>query len=547
MIAPTGVLANGVVQGGALAYLLSVQGIGVGGQSHLIALLGIPTWLYFAWSPITDFFVKRRTWLLIGGLGAAVLIVLAFHEPHLTSRSAVVLMFVSACLVQLVVSSCGGIMAGLRSDVSRERAGSFYQAGSQGFGALSAWVLVYMSSRVSQGTLGWIAGAMIALPTLSALAAPAQQAFGDGSFGESLRRVGVEFKRSFWTRRAIPYLVYMLLPAGTGSAIGLLPGVAAQYHVSGDSVAWMNGLAGGLLLAGGALSFAAAPWLLGRLRLRVSVLVLATCIYLVNAVTLAILWLGHLDPRTYFIGLTLYLFTVGMCVAGFTAVILEFMGDAGKSGSTRYSLINSLGNVPVQYMILADGWGGDHFGVGVALERHNQVRQGFDGKPFPFRKFRLRRRDIDVGIGAGETQRDPFLALAAITAVQRDAEQVLRQVVGQPLVHLAQKFGLVGAGLFLQFAKACFAGRFAIVDSALRHLPALDSLVDPLADENAAVRVDQHHTDARAVRQIFMAQMRLTLHRQIRVCCWPVLWPMRAPEQSPGRTGPAPTRRAFRS
>jgi hypothetical protein len=39
------------------------------------------------------------------------------------------------------------------------------------------------------------------------------------------------------------------------------------------------------------------------------------------------------------------------------------MGDAGTSGSTRYSLINSLGNMPVQYMILVDGWGGDHFGV----------------------------------------------------------------------------------------------------------------------------------------------------------------------------------------
>lgn len=367
MISPTGALANGVVQGGALAYLLSVQGVGSGGQSHLIALLGIPTWLYFAWSPITDFFVKRRTWLLIGGLGAAGLMVAAFHEPKLTQRSAVVLMFVAACLVQLVVSSCGGIMAGLRSDVDRKSAGSFYQAGSAGFGALSAWVLVYMSSRVSPGTLGWLAGALIGLPALSALAAPAQQALGEGSFAESLRGVGVEFKRSFWTWRAVPYIVFMVLPGGSGSAIGLLPGVAAQYHVGGDSVAWMNGLAGGLLAAGGALSFAAVPWLLLRLRLRVSALLIANIVYLVNCGALAILWLGHLDPRTYFIGVTLYLFTMGAGVASFTAVILEFMGDAGKSGSTRYSLINSLGNVPVQYMILADGWGGDRFGArGVA-------------------------------------------------------------------------------------------------------------------------------------------------------------------------------------
>lgn len=362
MIAPTGALANGVIQGGALAYLMSVQGVGSGGQSHLIALLGIPTWLYFAWSPITDFFVKRRTWLLTGGLGAGALIAAAFHETQLTARTATVLMFLAACLVQLVVSSCGGIMAGLHSDLSRKSAASFYQAGSAGFGALSAWALVYMSSRVSQGTLGWIAGAMIGLPALSALAAPNQQHFGEGSFLESLREVGVEFKRSFLKRRAIPYLVCMLLPAGSGSAIGLLPGVAAQYHVGGDSVAWMNGFAGGMLLAAGAMSFAAIPWLLELRHVRISVLVVVNCVYLVNAGALAILWLGHLNPRTYFIGVALYLFTVGMGVAGFTAVILEFMGYAGKSGSTRYSIINSLGNLPVQYMILADGWGGDHFG-----------------------------------------------------------------------------------------------------------------------------------------------------------------------------------------
>jgi len=46
----------------------------------------------------------------------------------------------------------------------------------------------------------------------------------------------------------------------------------------------------------------------------------------------------------------------------FTAVLLEFLGPSGKSGSGRYSIINSLGNVPVQYMLLLDGWGGDRWG-----------------------------------------------------------------------------------------------------------------------------------------------------------------------------------------
>jgi len=74
------------------------------------------------------------------------------------------------------------------------------------------------------------------------------------------------------------------------------------------------------------------------------------------------LWLGPLRPATYYAGVTLYLFTVGTCYALFTAVVLEFLGDSGKSGSGRYSIINSMGNVPVLYMIAFDGWGGSRFG-----------------------------------------------------------------------------------------------------------------------------------------------------------------------------------------
>src|ERR1700692_2751444 len=85
LIAPSAVVANGVVQGGALAYLLSEQGIGSGGQSHMMFLLGLPTWLYFLWSPITDFFVRRRTWLLLGGVLSALMMWLAFRAQNLTS------------------------------------------------------------------------------------------------------------------------------------------------------------------------------------------------------------------------------------------------------------------------------------------------------------------------------------------------------------------------------------------------------------------------------------------------------------------------------
>src|ERR1700744_5901475 len=174
LIAPSAVVANGVVQGGLLAYLLSRQGIGSGDQSKLIDLLALPTMLYFAWSPITDFLVRRRTWLLIGAVLAGALMALGFHQPSLTSGGAKTLMLISACLSQLVVSACGGMMGALHSERSKRSAGSFYQAGSLGFGALSVSLLLWLSSRVSRDTLGLTAAVMIAVPALFALAAPRQ-------------------------------------------------------------------------------------------------------------------------------------------------------------------------------------------------------------------------------------------------------------------------------------------------------------------------------------------------------------------------------------
>jgi PAT family beta-lactamase induction signal transducer AmpG len=356
LIAGSAVVANGVIQGGVLAFLLSQQGVSSGGQSHLIDLLALPGSLYFLWSPITDFFVRRRTWLLIAGPLAAILMAAGFHQKSLSSNDAKVMMLLSACFSQLAVSSCGGMMGAMASERSRRVAGSFYQAGSMGFGALAAWALVWLSSRFGRDVLGATAAAMIAIPALFALAAPRQETIATGSFGATMKRVWIEFKATFWRWDALPYTACMVFPMATGAAVGLLSGVAKQYGVSGDSVAWMNGLLGGLLIAGGSAAAAILP---ARVRAAVMYLLLA----LVNCGALCVLWLGPMRPGTYYLGVGLYLVTVGTCYAMFTAVALEFLGNSGKSGSGRYSIINSLGNVPVLYMVALDGWGADRWGA----------------------------------------------------------------------------------------------------------------------------------------------------------------------------------------
>jgi MFS transporter, PAT family, beta-lactamase induction signal transducer AmpG len=355
LIAPMAVLSNGLISG-ALSYLLRRQGVGIGRSSEIIALLILPQSIYFLWSPITDFWIRRRTWLIVGAVGAALTLVAAFHGGRLDTPSAVTLMFLSACFGQLIVSSCGGMMGTLHSELNRRRASSFYQAGSLAFGALGIFALASLTEKFSMGPLGWITAALIALPSLAALAAPEQSQQLEEGIRQTFARIWREFKDTFLCWRAAPYTLIMLFPMCSGAAIGLLPGIAQDYGLTGQQMAWMNGIGGALLTAAGSLAATLIP-----ARTRASIAYLS--VGLVNEAIIAILWLGPLRPSTYFVGATLYLFTIGACYALFTAVVLEFLGQSGKSGCARYSIINSLGNVPVAYMTAVDGRGGKLWGA----------------------------------------------------------------------------------------------------------------------------------------------------------------------------------------
>ena len=386
LIAPSAVVANGVIQGGVLAFLLSQQGIGSKVQSHLISTLALPTSALLPLEPhhrllrASPHLAARRWYALSGPDGAR----LPPEGPRF-HRSALVLILLSACLSQLVVSSCGGMMGALHSERSKRVAGSFYQAGSMGLGALSVSVLIGLSPRVSHDVLGLAAGALIG--SACALRARRSAAGRDPHrlLRPTMHSVWLEFKATFLRWRAIPYTLCMLFPIATGALVGLIPGVAKSYGVNGDNVAWVNGLLGGLVTAVGSLAGTALP-------ARISAPVVYLSVGIVNAATLVVLWLGPMTPATYYLGVMLYLFTVGTAYGLFTAVVLEFLGASGKSGCGRYSIINSLGNFPVLYMIVVDGWGAGRWGARGLVR--NRVRRGWFGSRAAARYFLLRRKQL---------------------------------------------------------------------------------------------------------------------------------------------------------
>jgi PAT family beta-lactamase induction signal transducer AmpG len=347
--APDAVIALGLVDG-ALSFLLRDEGVDPARAASIVALLSLPHAIYFLWGPVTDFFVRRRTWLLLAATLAAITLLLAFHEPRLSSSRAVGLLCAASCIGVVAPAACGGMMGTLRSETSRRRAGSFYQTGSLAFAGVATFLLVSFSQRLSLAALGLLVAALVALPALVAFAAPEQPVLSEHSAGQTAQLIWREFKATFLRWEAIPYALLVTFPMCSGSMLGLLPELARDYGVGGQAVAWINGLGGALLTAMGALAASLIP-----VRIRASVAYLLAG--LVNAAALAILAIGPLRPVIYFAGTVLFLFTIGACYALFTGVSLEFLGSSGKSGSTRYAIINSLGNLPVAYMAWIDGRG----------------------------------------------------------------------------------------------------------------------------------------------------------------------------------------------
>ena len=71
------------------------------------------------------------------------------------------------------------------------------------------------------------------------------------------------------------------------------------------------------------------------------------------------------QPVVYIIGVLAYGFSTGLIYAAFTAIIFFVIGK--RHVATKYSLLASLGNLPVVCMTTFDGWAHDKFNSRIML------------------------------------------------------------------------------------------------------------------------------------------------------------------------------------
>lgn len=355
---PHGVFTGAII-GLVLSFVLRREGHAMYGIANEIALLGIPPILYFLWSPLADFWISRKHWYLLAACLAAAGAAAAFCFPDLSSPIPVALLFAATCAVMICSASYGGMAAALVPEAQKSRVSSMIQVGNLGGGALGSWGLLLLAEHCSHAMLGMIGAASVLLPALAVLAVdapPPQRISAQNGPGAQLVRMGSEFKTTFLRWSAVPSILLLMSPLASGGAMGLLPGLATDYRVSGTEVAWLNGMAGALLTAAGALLLALVP---KRADPRLTYVFFG----MVNAASMGVLCLGPTNRTTYLAGTVLYLVSVGAGYANFTAVVLQVIGKAGASACSRYAIAVGLGNAPVAYMAAVDGLGSKWWGT----------------------------------------------------------------------------------------------------------------------------------------------------------------------------------------
>jgi predicted MFS family arabinose efflux permease len=151
-------------------------------------------------------------------------------------------------------------------------------------------------------------------------------------------------------------LVIMVLPLASGgvpwSAISL------EWKAGGDTVALVNGVAGGLAAAVGAL---VGGYVCDRMDVK-----RAYCVFAVLAgLVAAAMTLAPRGQATFVIFVLGYQFMIGAGYAGYVAIVLEAIGT--RSAATNFNLMAALANVPIALMTTFDGWVHDKYGTDAML------------------------------------------------------------------------------------------------------------------------------------------------------------------------------------
>ena len=337
----------GFTTNGAVSLLLRRVGMPVDQVANAIALLGIPSSIYFLWSPLADLWISRRVWHFLATVGSGAALAFGSFALYRNPQLAVWIFFFGMIFCMLISSAYGGLIAAMLTPGSRTRAAAWAQASNLGGGAIGPGIILYLALHYRVAIWGPAAALLLIIPGLTVLFLREPPRHASPSFSAHLKRVGHELRETCLTSKNFFGLLLLLAPPGAGALIGLLPAISPDYGVAGSSVVWINGIGGGLLMAVGCLAGGWVP----RFDRRVAYGLAGA----LNAIPAFYLVFASPTYRVYMVGTVVYLFTIGFTSTLSMDLVLDVVGAVGKSGSLRYSILTSCSYIPIAYMTWIEG------------------------------------------------------------------------------------------------------------------------------------------------------------------------------------------------
>src|SRR5665213_1633796 len=351
-------MPSGISQGFvtvALPFLLTKNGFPVALTAGIVAIgLSANLWR-FLWGPIVDISLSLRKWYGIGLLVTTASLLLICFIPF-TQKGATllsVIVFISQVAATFTLLPINGFIAKSIKDNKKGEASGWYQAGGLAGIGLGGGAGLWLATHFNLTSAGILLCVTCFLFALAIFVFNDIQHLKEKTITQELKVMGKDILGLIKLPVALFVMILIIMPIGCGAMANLWSAVAKDWNTGVNTVVLITGLLSGGVSAVGCVigGLIADKWGVWIAYLGGGV-ICALVTVLMAAMTY--------EPAVYISGMLIYGFTMGMMYAAFTAIIFFVIGK--RNVATKYSLLASLGNLPVVYMTTFDGWTHDKFG-----------------------------------------------------------------------------------------------------------------------------------------------------------------------------------------
>ncbi len=352
------ILPMGISQGFvtvALPFLLTQNGFPVALTAGIVAIgLSANLWR-FAWGPIVDLSLSLKKWYWLSLLASIASLLLLCYIPFTLKGATLlsIIVFVSQVAATITLLPINGFVAKRIRENKKGEASGWYQAGSLAGTGIGGGAGLWLATHYNLTLAGIVLCAASILFALVMLLVKDISSQKEKTIMHEIKVMGKDILSMIKLPVAVFAIILFLMPIGTGAMANLWSAVAKDWETDANTVALVTGLLCGGVSAVGCIAggFMADRW--GALNTYLGSGVLCALVTVLIAVL-------PYHPAMYIAGVLSYGFCTGLIYAAFSAAIFFVIGK--KQVATKYSLMSSLGNIPVVYMTTFNGWTHDKFG-----------------------------------------------------------------------------------------------------------------------------------------------------------------------------------------